>query len=613
MARTAYAQLREKDTLDNPYNQEQRQKVTQQPVTTPASMLSRPQQQAQPNTQAISDYQFANKMDQLFSKEPYKPATQRAPLGIYGDDTGIGEGNSQAINGAEEHAPMNAIGDILQRRGTVQGPNIQPDIPSDNPSNYVGVDAQGNPNPPAPAPLPSLTGSLPTQLATVAPLPVTAPEKPSATEAAKASPEQKDAAKQSVSMLFKSQQPASPMEAATLDSDHDKVQKDLDKISSSKDPRKTWQDMQEEPFYKNSSFYNGLVGVGLSIMSGKSPIEAFQAGIGMSREDDMRNQLQFNRDALIDQGYSPDSVASAISKGDPSVLKMRQRSIEEADEREQALYERNRADTIEDQESAAKRQEARDIRMAGINSKLQEQRDAATERRAQIKADADQKKADAALVPEYGNINFKQFRAEDAGGKVDAKPFVSRQSALQQVEVALENARTTNDPQAKANFVTDAQGQLARVVAGGQATQGTHDREDIAGQKALIDRLQSQLTELASGTITDDKLRLVSNVAKGFTEGDRKVALNTGYSRVYNYRKGNPNRSLGDDLQRTNLTFMQHVNSGDALDEGGYYEWLQQKHPKEFEALPEHIKSQYRIDNSWTNTAPARQGGLSGK
>lgn len=187
-------------------------------------------------------------------------------------------------------------------------------------------------------------------------LPVTSPEPIISDESTYTQP-QVDQSKKTVSTIFDSQAPDQGVRGATASKDKDRLTNDMQKIAESKNPQSTWQDLQKQPFYQNSSFYTGLMGVGLSIMSGRDPLEAFQVGSAMADQDDMKKQLGANRQALIDQGYSADSVANAIAQGDPRLMKMRELSPEAAaqmqDEREQRRYDRNRQDQLEDRDAQA--------------------------------------------------------------------------------------------------------------------------------------------------------------------------------------------------------------------------------------------------------------------
>lgn len=155
------------------------------------------------------------------------------------------------------------------------------------------------------------------------PLPVTPPTKPLEAGPMEFTPSQVEQAQGVINTLAQGQDTGDGMTAATRAKDQERVNNDILQVAKAKDPSEAWNKLQKEPFYQNSSFYTGLMGVGLSIMSGKSPIEAFQIGQGMANQDETKKQLEANRDALIEQGFSQDSIAAAIANGDPSLLKMR--------------------------------------------------------------------------------------------------------------------------------------------------------------------------------------------------------------------------------------------------------------------------------------------------
>lgn len=155
------------------------------------------------------------------------------------------------------------------------------------------------------------------------PLPVTPPTKPLEAGPMEFTPSQVEQAQGVINTLAQGQDTGDGMAAATRVKDQERVNNDILQVAKAKDPSEAWNKLQKEPFYQNSSFYTGLMGVGLSIMSGKSPIEAFQIGQGMANQDETKKQLEANRDALIEQGFSQDSIAAAIANGDPSLLKMR--------------------------------------------------------------------------------------------------------------------------------------------------------------------------------------------------------------------------------------------------------------------------------------------------
>lgn len=101
---------------------------------------------------------------------------------------------------------------------------------------------------------------------------------------------------------------------------HDEALKQINAILSSNDPQSKWQEQQDKPFWQRNDAYAGLIGVGLSLLSGASPIEAFQAGEGMRGAQARKDELANNKAYLLDR-YSADSVAQALASGDASLLK----------------------------------------------------------------------------------------------------------------------------------------------------------------------------------------------------------------------------------------------------------------------------------------------------
>lgn len=101
---------------------------------------------------------------------------------------------------------------------------------------------------------------------------------------------------------------------------HDEALKQINSILSSNDPQSKWQEQQDKPFWQRNDAYAGLIGVGLSLLSGASPIEAFQAGEGMRGAQARKDELANNKAYLLER-YTADSVAQALASGDASMLK----------------------------------------------------------------------------------------------------------------------------------------------------------------------------------------------------------------------------------------------------------------------------------------------------
>ena len=269
------------------------------------------------------------------------------------------------------------------------------------PASLAGVDAGINPGdegsmmPPDAAPASS-------------PLPVTAPAKPIEESDKEFAPEQVEQAQGVMNTIASGVPQGEGMSGATRAADQERVNQDILKVAQSKNPADAWKTMQKQPFYQNSSFYTGLMGVGLSIMSGKSPIEAFQIGSGMASQDEAKQQLELNRDNLIEQGYSQDSVAAAIASGDPSMLKMRQISPQEkmalaARDEARANQEWDRRQQIQDQ---SVRERAAETRRAA-----EERADAQFNKQKELIGYRDQVKADRAeQAANSFNFSTKELR-----------------------------------------------------------------------------------------------------------------------------------------------------------------------------------------------------------
>ncbi|AFR52056.1 hypothetical protein ECBP2_0023 [Escherichia phage ECBP2] len=325
---------------------------------------------------------------------PYmsRPAGPAADLSMYqrpAVPAGLDEQVQQAQ--ADQQAMVNP--GFKQRLYEQQGISV--------PTSLAGIDAGINPGeegsmiPPDVAPASS-------------PLPVTAPAKPIEESDKEFAPEQVQQAQGVMNTIASGVPQGEGMSGATRAADQERVNQDILKVAQSKNPAEAWKTMQKQPFYQNSSFYTGLMGVGLSIMSGKSPIEAFQIGSGMASQDEAKQQLELNRDNLIEQGYSQDSVAAAIASGDPSMLKMRQISPQEkmalaAQDEARANQEWDRRQQIQDQ---SVRERAAETRRAA-----EERADAQFAKQKELIGYRDQVKADRAeQAAQSFNFSTKELR-----------------------------------------------------------------------------------------------------------------------------------------------------------------------------------------------------------
>lgn len=292
------------------------------------------------------------------------------------------------------------------------------------PTSLAGIDAGINPG--------DEGSMMPADVAPASnPLPVTAPAKPIEESDKEFAPEQVQQAQGVMNTIASGVPQGEGMGGATRAADQERVNQDILKVAQSKNPAEAWKTMQKQPFYQNSSFYTGLMGVGLSIMSGKSPIEAFQIGSGMASQDEAKQQLELNRDNLIEQGYSQDSVAAAVAAGDPSLLKMRQISPQE----KMALAAQDEARANQEWDRRQQIQENSMRERAAETRRAAEQRaDAQFEKQKELIGYRDQVKADRAeQAAQSFNFNPKEVRlAQNTAEGTVAKQWAEKAGLFNQ-------------------------------------------------------------------------------------------------------------------------------------------------------------------------------------
>lgn len=341
----------------------------------------------------------------------------------------------QALMASRQQGQPNAP---LQSNGNLAGI----EVPMPGESNQASVESLGTEEGMEDA---GLTPRLPTT-----------PPKPLEKDDKTFTADQVNASQSVVGNILKAQAPAEGVSGATMQADHSRLQSDLQKVAESKNPEQAWNKLQKQPFYQNSSFYTGLMGVGLSIMSGKSPIEAFQIGQGMSQQDDIKKQLEANRDNLIDQGYSQDSVAAAIASGDPSQLKMRQRSVEE--QRQDALAAEDRSNTEWERRNQITSAQA-DARQAAADERAQRNAALVEQRQKNLIDYRNQAKAQlAAEAAKSFNFTSKDLNAEKntPEGKNNlqwSQKYEFFNASLKDLEQARDAVASGDDQKARAAYM----------------------------------------------------------------------------------------------------------------------------------------------------------------
>ena len=425
------------------------------------------------------------------------------------------------------------------------------------PASLAGVDAGINPGdegsmiPPDAAPASS-------------PLPVTAPAKPIEESDKEFAPEQVQQAQGVMNTIASGVPQGEGMGGATRAADQERVNQDILKVAQSKNPAEAWKTMQKQPFYQNSSFYTGLMGVGLSIMSGKSPIEAFQIGSGMASQDEAKQQLELNRDNLIEQGYSQDSVAAAIASGDPSMLKMRQISPQEkmalaAQDEARANQEWDRRQQIQDQ---SVRERAAETRRAA-----EERADAQFAKQKELIGYRDQVKADRAeQAAQSFNFSTKELRnvQNTAEGSV-AKQWAEKAALFKQSHKDLDladKAIKDGDYQSARTAYMQAIMNSARAEIGSTRSLTEEDLGHFAEDPSIFIRVGNKFALKSGWRPTDAALAYARKQANvGHTSAMKGVA---------DAKRDTINAYIGSGMDKKRATAL--VNR--AIPSGGFYDPL---------------------------------------
>lgn len=175
-----------------------------------------------------------------------------------------------------------------------------------------------------------------------------------------------------VDLGFQARTPTNGMSAESQNLDAQRIKGDMTSIAQAKDPKAAWQEVKKDPFYKDSNFYTGMMNVGLAIMSGANPMQAFQAGSQAMTNADMKEQLKGNREYLM-QMYTPDSIAAATASGDPTLLKQKTMSQEDQMKAQSDEWTRRNAITSgqEDTRNAKSVQQSLDAEQRRYNQQNQ--------------------------------------------------------------------------------------------------------------------------------------------------------------------------------------------------------------------------------------------------
>lgn len=357
------------------------------------------------------------------------------------------------------------------------------------------------------------------------PLPVTPPTKPLEAGPMEFTPSQVEQAQGVVNTLAQGQDTGDGMAGATRIKDQERVNNDIMQVAKAKDPSEAWNKLQKEPFYQNSSFYTGLMGVGLSIMSGKSPIEAFQIGQGMANQDETKKQLEANRDALIEQGFSQDSIAAAIAQGDPSLLKMRAKDPLQ----QEALYaERERRQNAEwDRRQAVNEESAERNRKATLENQL-----ALAEARGEITRDNQLFKNEHSVR----RTSPKWEKTEELGGitpnlrdklQQSYRPVInvlaSRNKWMAPTEAAISKLGTGANSQENSAQQRAAIENLTKLIQGGLASINGEVMNELTGDPDWVNNKLNKIQMMAGQGPTEANIKWLKALGTEIQEIDKEA------------------------------------------------------------------------------------------
>lgn len=357
------------------------------------------------------------------------------------------------------------------------------------------------------------------------PLPVTPPRKPLEETDKEFSPVQVEQAQNVINTLANSNPAPEGMAGATRAKDQERINNDIMEVAKAKDPAQAWNELQKQPFYQKSSFYTGLMGVGLSIMSGKSPIEAFQIGSGLAAQDETKQQLELNRDNLIEQGYSQDSVAAAIASGDPSMLKMRQVSPQErlaiaAQDEARANQEWDRRESIRNQNSIDANKRSFDNQMALATARGEISRE-----NAQFKSEHSVRKTSPKWEKseELGGItpNFRDKLQQSYRPVINV--LSSRNKWMAPTEAAISKLGTGATPQENAAQQRAAIENLTKLIQGGLASINGEVMNELTGDPDWVNNKLNKISMMSGQGPTDANIKWLKALGTEIQEIDKEA------------------------------------------------------------------------------------------
>lgn len=298
-----------------------------------------------------------------------------------------------------------------------------------------------------------------------------------------------------VDIGLQSRTPVNGMSAESQNIDAQRIKGDMASIAKAKDPKAAWQQVKKDPFYQDSNFYTGMMNVGLAIMSGANPMQAFQAGSQSMANADMKEQLKGNRDYLM-QMYTPDSVAAATASGDPTMLKQKRMSDEDRLAAENSIWQARNDVTNQQENDRAERDNKWAIDRQDRQIKSQEaSSDRILQRQLAVLDYKDKKKSEDDSNDLYGGLNARQvspitaqFRTAINQNATKMMAFNKGERLIQQAQDALD----AGDHSKAAAAYREAQDELARGTLGSQGMLDHERRDALTESPAFLTRKANQ-------------------------------------------------------------------------------------------------------------------------
>ncbi|HCB9835984.1 TPA: hypothetical protein M2Q89_000692 [Escherichia coli] len=297
---------------------------------------------------------------------------------------------------------------------------------------------------------------------------------------------------------------------ATMDQQAQQVTNDLQSVANAENPEAAMNAVRSQPFYQKEGFADAMMGIGLSVMSGASPLQAFQAGNEAAQQgkqeeklDTIRNNAKANESSLLQQ-YTPDSVANYIATGDASQLRERQLSLEE--KRQQQLEDQATQDQREDQR--ADRADQRQQRNFDYQLKRQDQSQIAAENRAQARLDAADQKADQKVYTDITNNTMKLNKTLQRNDQQRIKGF---DSSLTTLDNYFKPGASDTEKQAALQLASET---AFNAIQGSSTAEKTQDKiNDMLGQPGLINVVGGKIS-WATGIPRDQQAKYLQTLLK---------------------------------------------------------------------------------------------------